>query len=325
MTSPIGIVDRISKNPLVRRMAVWMDAMAHPSLAIEISFDRLAGVRFGRSGSIEDFVVESLPAGAILPSASEPNLVDVAKVKTALESVSKRLHGEDQDVTLLLPDPVIRVFVQHFDDFPRSPEEAIPMLRWKLKKSVPFAIDETIISYMRQSPRENGVNVVTALARQTTVREYDAVAESVGLHAGVILNSSLAAIALLEGEAPALMARVSGAFLTTAIVQGGVLCAYRCVELSAQGKDLTPKMLLDEIFPVAAYYQDHWHAGVQSVHLAGLRERFPEFAGLLEQEFHCPVQSLLLSARSSGLLPEFASALVASELDGLAGWMLHRA
>jgi hypothetical protein len=83
LTSPFGIVDRISKNPLVRRMATWMDAMAHPPLAIEISFDRLAAVRFGRSGSIEDFVVEPLPAGAILPSAVETKLLDDTHLKAS--------------------------------------------------------------------------------------------------------------------------------------------------------------------------------------------------------------------------------------------------
>jgi len=51
------------------------------------------------------------------------------------------------------------------------------MLRWKLKKSVPFEVDETLISYMRQAPREGGVDVVTALGRLRIVREYEALAE----------------------------------------------------------------------------------------------------------------------------------------------------
>jgi len=80
--------------------------------------------------------VESLPLGAIMPSAVETNLSNPAAVKSAVTNVCLRLGAKDEDVALLLPDPVIRVFVQHFEDFPRSAEEAIPMLRWKLKKSV---------------------------------------------------------------------------------------------------------------------------------------------------------------------------------------------
>ena len=62
------------------------------------------------------------------------------------------------------------------------------MLRWKLKKSVPFEADETVISYMRQAPREDGVDVVTALARLRIVREYEALAEGAGLYPGVVMS-----------------------------------------------------------------------------------------------------------------------------------------
>src|SRR5882762_6544832 len=89
-----------------------------------------------------------------------------------------------------------------FEDFPRSAAEAVPMLRWKLKKSVPFEADETLISYMRQAPRETGIDVVTALARLRIIKEYESLAEGIGLHPGVVLSSSLAAISLVEDEKP---------------------------------------------------------------------------------------------------------------------------
>jgi len=174
--------------------------MAHPPLAIEISVDRVAGVRWTRAGSIESFAVEPLPAGVIVPSAVESNLLDISVLRTAFATVCGRLHAKDEDVAMLLPDPAIRVLVQHFEEFPRSPEAALPMLRWKLKKSIPFEVDETLISYMRQAPREHGVDVVIALARNQVVREYEALAEFAGLRAGVILSSSLAAVALLEAR-----------------------------------------------------------------------------------------------------------------------------
>src|SRR2546430_6931789 len=58
-------------------------------------------------------------------------------------------------------------------------------------------------------------------------------------------------------------------------------------------------MLLEEIFPVAAYYQDTWHEAIQSVCVAGLGTRLAEFAKPLEAEFHCEVRSLLHSDRKS--------------------------
>jgi type IV pilus assembly protein PilM len=297
--------------------------MAHPPLAIEISAERIAGARWSRANSIEDVVVEELPAGAIVPSAVEPNVVNVAAVHDALSKVCDRLHAKDDEATLIIPDPVVRVFVQHFDEFPRSPQEALPILRWRLKKSVPFAIEETLISYMRQAPRDGGVDIVTALSRERIVREYDSLTESVSLHAGVILSGSLACLALVDNEKPILMARVSNTALTTAIVRNGVLCGFRCTELPASGNELTPRMFSDEIFPLAAYHQDTWHEPVHAVRLGGLGNRLPEFVGLLEQEFHCPVEALLPPARTQGLIPGSASRLMDLDLDGLAGWMVH--
>jgi type IV pilus assembly protein PilM len=241
-----------------------------------------------------------------------------------MANACSQLRVNDEDVTLLVPDPVIRVFVQHFDDFPRSPREALPMLRWKLRKSVPFEIDDTVLSYNRQAPREAGVDIVTVLARQRIVREYEELAESAGMFPGVMLSSSLAALALLEEHKPTLLARVSGTALTTVIVRDGLVCGYRTTELPVRAADLTPQMLLDEIFPMAAYYQDAWHEGIASVRVAGIGARVPEFVALLQDEFHCEVLSPLHSAVAEGRIPELARPLVDRELEGLLGWMINR-
>jgi type IV pilus assembly protein PilM len=314
----------IYQSEFARKVARWLEAMPHPPLALEICQDRVAAARWTRTGGLDSFAVEDLPEGALMPSAVETNIVNPVVVKSAMASVMARLRAKDEDVALLLPDPVIRVFVQHFEQFPRSPQEAEPMLRWKLKKSVPFEADETVISYMRQAPREDGVDVVTALARLRIVREYEALAEGAGLYPGVVLSSSLAAITLLDDRQPTLLARVSGLALTTAIVREGVLCGYRCTELPAQSGELTPQMLLEEIYPVAAYYQDTWREGIQSVRVAGLGSRLPEFVRPMEDEFKCEVRSLLHTAVSEGRIPEEAQPMAEREVEGLVGWMLHR-
>ncbi|HEV1993485.1 MAG TPA: hypothetical protein VGR03_04060 [Candidatus Acidoferrum sp.] len=324
MSSTTAFRQGIYQFEWVRRVARWLDAMPHASLSIEVAPERIAAARWSRTGSLDGYAVESLPVGALIPSAVEANIVNGAAVKAAVANVCDRLRSRDEDVAMILPDTVIRVFVQHFEDFPRSAAEAVPMLRWKLKKSVPFESDETLISYMRQAPREAGVDVVTALARLRIIREYESLVEGIGLHPGVVLSSSLAAISLLEDRKPTLLARVSGSTLTTAIVRRGVLCGYRCTELPAQGANLTPQMLLEEVFPVAAYYQDTWQEAIQSVRVAGFGTRLPEFVRTLEDEFRCEVRSLLHAAVSDGRIKEDARPLADRELEGLIGWMLQR-
>ncbi len=324
MSSTATFRQGIYRFELVRRAALWLDAMPHTALAVEVTPDRVAAARWSRADVLDGYAVESLPAGALVPSAVETNIVNSAAVKTPVANVCERLRAANEDVAMILPDTVIRVFVQHFEDFPRSAAEAEPMLRWKLKKSVPFEADETLISYMRQAPRESGIDVVTALARLRIIREYESLIEGLGLSPGVVLSSSLAAISLLDDDKPTLLARVSGTTLTTAIVRRGVLCGYRCTDLPAQGANLTPQMLCEEIFPVAAYYQDTWQETIRSVRVAGLGSRLPEFIRLLESEFHCDVRSLLSSALTDGRIKDDARPLADRDLEGLIGWMLQR-
>ena len=313
------------RSAKVRRLARWFNAMPHPPLAIEIATERVSLVRWSRGGALEDLAVEPLRPGALVPSALETNLVDSAAVQSSVEKVCHRLHVREGDAAVLLPDPVIRVFIQHFEDFPRSSEEALPLLRWRLRKSVPFDLEEMLVSYTRQAPRENGVNVVTALARLPIVREYEQVVRASKLRPGVVLSSSIAAVALLDDRRPTLMVRIAGNALTTAIVRGGMLCGYRCTELPVDRRELAPRMLLDEIFPVAAYYQDISQERVQSVVVSGLGDRLRDFSPVLEEEFHCPVHSLLQSALKSGRVPDPARGLADRELEGLLGWMWYRA
>ena len=325
MSSATGVREGIYRSALVRRVTRWLEVLPHPLLACEITPGYVAAARWTRGGaSLDSFAVEPLPAGAIVPSAVETNLANAAAVRAAVAQVFARLRVKGQELALLVPDTVIRIFVLHFDEFPRSSAEATPMLRWKLKKSVPFEAEETLVSYMRQAPRDEGVDVVTGLARLRIVREYEMLVESAGMAAGVVMSSTLAALPLLDDHRPVLLARITGFTLTTAILREGILCGYRCTELPADVSRLTPQVLLDEIYPVAAYYQDTWSEGIQSVRLAGLAERTEEFRRPLEQELRCPVGALLSSAALEGRISEDARPLADRQLDALVGWMLNR-
>ena len=306
-------------------MARWLDSIPHPLIACEISADYVAAARWTRSGTgLDGFAVESLSPGWIEPNPVEANLLDATEVRAAVGRVFARLRAKNEDIALLLPDAVIRVFVLHFDVFPRKPEEAIPILRWRLKKSVPFEAEETLISYMRQSPREEGVDIVTALARLRIVREYESLVESMGLSPGVVMSSTLAAVPLLPDGKPALLARIAGSTLTTAIVREGMLCGFRCISLPADAQHVTPQALLDEIYPLAAYYQDSWSEGISQVRLSGLAERMGEFREPFERELKCPVESLLAAAGDEGRIHSDSQPLVDRGMDALIGWTLNR-
>ena len=320
-----GIREGIYSNATVRRITRWLDVAPHPLVVCEIAPGYVAAAKWSGAGSdLEAYSIEPLPPGSITATAVETNLVKADEVREAVGRVFSRLRTKPQDVALLVPDPVIRVFVLHFDAFPRSASEAVPLLRWRLKKSVPFETEETLISFMRQAPRENGVDIVTGLARLRIIREYEQLIESVGMSPGVVMSSTLASLPLLDDRQPCLLVRVVGNALTTAIVRDGVLCGYRCIELPSEQAELTPQALLDEVYPLAAYYQDSWSEGISMVRLAGLGARVEEFRPSLETELGCPVSGLLSSASAQGRVGSDLEPLVERDMDALVGWTLNR-
>lgn len=314
-----------SQGSFFGRLMHWLDAMPHPAMAVEISATHVAAAQGSRTGSgIEASAVEAIPEGVVVPSPVELNIADPHPVSEALGRVLRRVQGGSPEVALLVPDQVVRVFPLHFDTFPRKTEEAIPLLRWRLKKSVPFDVEDTVVSYITQPPRAGGVDVLAAVARQRIVRQFEEILESAGLLAGVVLSSTLATLPLLEESRTTLLARLTGYTLTTVIVRDEVLCVHRCTQMSADAARLEPQALLEEIYPAVAYYQDTWRESIQQVRLAGFAPRFEEFGRAIEAECGGSVAPLadssVLREHGSGQ----AKSLVDRQLESLVGWMLNR-
>jgi type IV pilus assembly protein PilM len=297
--------------------------MPHPSLVAEIAADHVAAARWGSArGRLDALGVEPLPTGAVMPSPIETNVTQPDAVRSALRRVLGRVAHRTAPLALLLPDPVVRIFILPFDSLPRRSEEALPLLRWRLKKSVPFDVDETVISWMRQSGRDENLEVVTAIARQQIIREYEEIVRSLGAHAGVVVSSTLATLPLLEERGTTLLVRLCGKTLTTVIVQGASLCVCRSTEMPADATVLDPQVMLDEVFPAVAYYQDTWSATVDRARLAGFGGREEAFRTALARELKISVGPIAEAEGGRGLGPA-ADDLIHRGLDSLVGWMLN--
>jgi type IV pilus assembly protein PilM len=307
----------------VRRLDSWLHAMPHPPLVVEIAPTHVAAVRWGaRRAHLDSVAVEPLPAGSVTASPVEANLTQPDTVRSALRAVFGRVPGRDTPLALLIPDPVVRVFILPFETLPRRADEAMPLLRWRLKKSVPFDMDETVVSWMRQSGREANLEVVTAVARRQIVREYEEVVESLGGNTTVVLSSTLASLPLLEEHGATLLIRLCGRTMAAVIVHGSNLCVYRATEMPADAEFLHPQAVLDEIFPALAYYQDSAGTAVDRVRLAGFGARGEVFSAALAKELDVEVAQIA-DTETARALDSPARNLIHQDLDALVGWMVN--
>lgn len=318
-------MDRFYRLAPVHRLERWFNAIPHPTTVVEIAPDHVAAAHWSRAGgTLQSFASESLPAGSVMPSPMETNVTQPDAVRTALRKAFARIPNRGASAALLIPDPVARVFILPFETLPRRRDEALPLLRWRLKKSVPFDVEESVISWMRQSGRLDNLEIIVAISRDRILREYEEILQGTDTHVDVVVSSTLATLPLLDETGSTLLVRMSGKTLTTAIVQGPNLCVYRSSEMAAEAANLDPQAMLDEIFPAVAYFQDTFDGAINQARLAGFGEHSELFCGALGTEMKVDASPLAESPEGRRL-ESGAKSLIKQDMDALVGWMMNGA
>ena len=137
---------------------------AKPKLACEIAADRVLVGRLGEDGrSLEASAARELAPGSVVPDLVEGNLRQRDAVRSAVEETLDSVAGRTHDVIAVVPDAAVRVVLLEFDTLPTNSEEAAGVVRFRLKKSLPFDVDKARVSYHAQKSKD-GVRVVAAVA-----------------------------------------------------------------------------------------------------------------------------------------------------------------
>jgi type IV pilus assembly protein PilM len=158
--------------------------------------------------------------------AGRKELVDA--VRSALEAVALKTR----EVTLVVPDAAVRVLLLDFDDLPAKAAEALPVVRFRLKKLLPFDAEDAAVSYQVMASGRGGLQVLAVAMPKQVLADYEAVVREAGFEPGAVLPSTLAALAGLgEGDMPLLVVNAGREGVTTAIVKGGVVLLHRTVDL----------------------------------------------------------------------------------------------
>jgi type IV pilus assembly protein PilM len=156
----------------------------------------------------------------------------VVAVRRALESVG----GRGREVTLVVPDTAARVLLLDFDELPAKAVEALPVVRFRLKKLLSFDADDAAVSYQVMSSSRSGMQVLAVAMPRESLAEYEGLVREAGFEPGAVLPSTLAALAGLdENDRAALVVNAGRDAVTTAIVRGGVLLLHRTIDLRAGG------------------------------------------------------------------------------------------
>lgn len=242
-----------------------------PKLACEIAPDRVIAARVADSGQVLELCTTSeLAPGCVVPDLTEANLRQRNAVISALHDSLEHLGARSRDVVAVLPDAAVRVVLLDFETLPDKQNEAEGVVRFRLRKSLPFDVDKAKVSY--QAHRMNGVTrVVAAVALTSVVEDYEDAFRDAGFAPGIVLPSMLAALGAAPADRPTLVVKVDARTTSIAILDQQQLLLFRTLE-NTRGVTISGEQLAEDIYPSVVFFQDTYSTSIAEIFVAGISD-----------------------------------------------------
>ncbi len=280
-------------------------------MACEVTAERVVAARAGEGAqSLEAVSAQNLAPGSVTPGLQQTNVAARETLVAALRDALAPVAGRSRDITLVIPDASSRILLLDFDTLPENPQDADSVVRFRLKKSLPFDVEASAVSFDR-NVADNGVRVVAAVTPRSVVEEYEAVVREAGYNPGAVLPSMIAALGVVDGERPTMVIKVEPGTTTFAIVDQNQLLLYRSLENG--GTAVTGDSLVDDVNTSLVYFEDRYGISVDRVLVTGVQS-----AQALQAAFgtsNIRVEELI----SSSLAGAGAGSVARSALAGVAG------
>jgi len=288
---------------------------AKPKLACEIAADRVLVGRLGVDGrSLEACAAAnwrrqrgSGPGGRQLAAERGGECGrarDLEQRGRAIARRDRRSSGRGGAGVLL-----------EFDTLPSDSEEAAGVVRFRMKKSLPFDVDKARVSYHAHKTGD-GVRVVAAVALASVLEDYETAFRQAGFSPGVLLPSMLAALGAAEGQRPTLVVKVDARTTSIAILNADQLQLFRTLE-NTRGVTITGEQLAEDVYPSVVFFQDTYHLNIEKIFVAGLSDT-GSAAPALRAQTGADVQELVNSSQlgvsTGGSVPRWRMAGVVGAL-----------
>ena len=263
-----------------------------PLLACEISEDRVIAARVaGSGGALEAHTSRRLATGTLATGLTDKNIERQQALGEALQSALGDVAGKNRDVIAILPDASIRVVLLDFDSLPDDKDEARSIIRFRVRKTVPFNVDEAAVSYDIQ-PNGGSWRVIASLVPKSILHEYEDVFQLAGFSVGVAVPSIIATLGLVDVVEPTLLVKVDPTTCTLVLIHKNALLQIRTVEFPAS--EHNAKQLADQVFPSLVFHEDTYNSKVERVLLTGISIA-PGLGAALQQECGVAVEEVAAS------------------------------
>jgi type IV pilus assembly protein PilM len=262
---------------------------------------------------------ELLAERGLAASPSSPNILKPQLYREALGLLFGNA-GKRANAALVIPDYAVRMAVLDFEQFPAGETERMALLRFRLRKSVPFPIDEASVSYSIQFTNEKLVEVLVVAIARPILEDYERIFLDAGYKLGMVLPSIVATLPLCEPTTggATLLAKATGFTLSVVLLEPGRVRLIRCLDLNT-GDEVaggtverataaeSAQTLMPLLQQTLAYAEDQLGEPVSQVLLSGFEGETEKLGARITDDFGMPFRTLKskfgsASVENAGLL-----------------------
>lgn len=211
---------------------------------------------------------EPLPDGALAPGLKVPNLLHREAVIAAISQALSAVDPRSRDLSVVIPDAAARVLLLDFDTLPAKFQDVLPVVRFRLRKMVPFDVESSAVSYQIMARKNAQVSVLVTVMPGDVRADYESAVREAGYEPGAILPSTLAAAAALSSEGAPLIINHIHTSVTTAVTQGDEMLLHRSIDLPAE-PDARDEEIARAVITTLAWYEDTLRATPATLYYAG--------------------------------------------------------
>jgi len=269
---------------------------AYPHVALDLEQRVISLVRFksrrGRKPLLEAHVQRALDAPVLPDSIFQPSAGKIPGLADRLQELFEASGTRPGRVSVVLPDNLAKISLLQLPERPGGQRELDELVRAKMRRAVPFRLEDVVISY-QMTPGEGGaVGVLVVLVHRALVEHLESAFAVIGARPGLIdlatpnlLNLARHQIDELgaDGGDVALL-NCSARYFSLVIARRGQVIFYRCKTFAAaaDGSPGPNGSLAREVAHSFAYYREKLGGeGIGSILLRSTSVPSDEVAGKL--------------------------------------------
>jgi Tfp pilus assembly PilM family ATPase len=294
-----------------------------PRLGIEITATavRVAVVSgFGANLSVIFTKTVDVPENVVSEAYASPNILDTVRLSAVLQEALDGAPPGIRRSGLSLSDSAFRVQTVEFDDLPDKSQDQKRLIHWRLEKGAAFDIADTVLRYQVLRRQDKGCTVLSCVAKQAVIAQYESLFMERGLEPWAVGPSSFYAFnfyssSLAKKSAVSSFTHLSRDSFTTIIMEPSGVRFYRYKDVKrGSAEDIRGRLVreIDDSLHFYAHMDRLQQSEVRDLYLTGESDVSAGLADTLRTVTSLNVEVLspagaALSAGNIG--PEMAAAL----------------